>query len=71
MAVCNIPGCSAEAVARGLCMRHYKQSRRNNCINIKEKPVVCQYPGCSGVVYSKGLCRKHYNQDYYKRRTEK
>lgn len=68
MSLCSVPNCNNEAVAKGLCMKHYKQSRRNNAINTEEKPVVCQHPGCKEAVYSKGLCRVHYNKMYYKAR---
>lgn len=68
MSLCSVPGCQNEEVAKGLCMKHYKQSRRNNRINIEEKPTECTHPGCHGKVYSKGLCRKHYNQMYYQSR---
>jgi hypothetical protein len=71
MALCSVPGCKGVVVARGLCMKHYKQSRRNNAINLEEKPEHCTHPGCKAKVYSKGLCRKHYNQQYYKKRTGK
>lgn len=71
MALCSVEGCKNEEVARGLCMKHYKQSRRNNAINTEEKPECCTHPGCKGIVYSKGLCRKHYNHMYYSKRKEK
>lgn len=71
MALCSVPNCTNEEVAKGLCMKHYKQSRRNNCINIEEKPAHCTHPGCKQAVFSKGLCREHYNKMYYKTRRKK
>lgn len=62
MSICSIPGCDKPEVAKGLCAKHYQQARRNNKIEVFDKPKVCTHPGCNEKVHAKGLCRKHYNQ---------
>jgi len=57
---CAFPGCSNDAVARGLCHGHYQQQRRGLDLRplraYSQGPRKCSVPGCENPVWSKDLC---------------
>ena len=64
MEKCKTQDCQERAVARGLCMRHYKQFQRHGKVTKIYINEGCKIDGCSSTHHSKGFCRKHYNQYY-------
>lgn len=55
MSGCGENGCGKEVLARGLCARHYRASRRDR---LQGEP--CTAPGCKRPQFCKLLCRGHY-----------
>lgn len=68
MRTCQVENCPNVAVARGLCMKHYKQISRNGVL--RQDNAVCAHEGCSDKIHGRGYCRKHYNQLYRKQKAE-
>lgn len=68
---CSVEGCLFPARAKGFCLKHYQNARRNNgkpvstSPNAKSRePKMCSAQGCDNFVYAKGYCRKHYNRQW-------
>lgn len=55
MSGCSEAGCDAEVLARGLCARHYRASRRDRL-----QVELCTAPGCKRAQFCRLLCRGHY-----------
>jgi hypothetical protein len=59
---CREDSCPGEHFAKGLCHKHYKQSRRVAAQQARpaaQRPS-CTVEGCSGFNYGNGMCRSHY-----------
>lgn len=65
-APCTVPGCHRDQVARGLCMRHYKQTRRGTPIKATlPDAYVAALDGWVAegrAAAARGLCMPHYKQ---------
>ena len=63
---CEETDCESEAVARGLCQKHYKRWQRAGRPDgraLRERPnELCAEPICSLPVYARGHCSRHYRQ---------
>lgn len=64
--VCEETDCESEAVARGLCHKHYKRWQRAGKPDGRELRVrearSCEALACDGPVYARGHCSRHYRQ---------
>jgi hypothetical protein len=64
--VCTFCECDRPAVARGLCITHYKQRQSGGelqPIRVRmQYGSVCSFPMCGKDHYCFGLCRGHYDQ---------
>lgn len=65
MKECLIQDCKNKAVAKGLCMRHYKQLSRNGFIIDDREEKICKCAGCNEPATRRGMCRKHYDHWRY------
>ena len=77
---CKVKNCSEPHQAKGYCMRHYSQWRRNGRAETRtdtrtrnrNKPhyrrlyadAVCKIEDCNKPCYAKNLCEKHYRIDH-------
>lgn len=68
---CSVEGCLFPARAKGFCLKHYQNARRNNGKPVSgrpnsksRQPKMCSAQGCDNFVYAKGYCRKHYNRQW-------
>lgn len=64
-AVCSEPDCGNPVVARGLCMKHYKRTRRHGSTKptrMTNQGMGCSVDGCPNPAYVKGLCVMHYER---------
>jgi hypothetical protein len=64
-AVCSEPDCGNRVVARGLCMKHYKRTRRHGSTaptRMSNQGKDCSVDGCPSPAYVKGLCEMHYER---------
>lgn len=71
---CLSPECVGVPVARGLCRKHYDQSRHKGFDNegeVGQTKGTCQREGCEREVHCKRICRAHYQADYRKRAWDK
>lgn len=57
---CEKEGCYENHWAKGMCQKHYNQSKRKNTFLIKNKGMLCSVETCNNPATTKGLCRKHY-----------
>lgn len=69
--ICSVEGCLFPARAKGFCLKHYQNARRNNGKPVSgrpnsksRQPKMCSAQGCDNFVYAKGYCRKHYNRQW-------
>ena len=68
---CSVEGCLHPVRAKGFCLKHYQNARRNNGKpvstrpNVKSRePKMCSARGCDNFVYAKGYCRMHYTRQW-------
>lgn len=65
-AVCSELDGGNQVVARGLCMKHYKRTRRHNGstapTRMTNQGMVCSVDECGSPAYLKGLCAMHYER---------
>jgi len=74
---CSAPGCGQPTHARGLCQKHYDQSRaretRPRAAPASGAPkaagrprqvaeTTCSFPGCTAAHHAKGYCKSHYSR---------
>jgi|ETNvirnome_2_130_1030620.scaffolds.fasta_scaffold01265_16 hypothetical protein len=63
---CHAPRCSRLAETRGLCSKHYQQTRRHGRLKpeteYRARGSVCYIRNCPHPVKAKGLCMKHYQR---------
>lgn len=55
---CDISSCDQNAVAKGLCQRHYDLARGS----ARRSAAECSEEGCGSPVKARGLCRLHYSK---------
>ena len=69
--ICSVEGCLFPARAKGFCLKHYQNARRNNGKPVSgrpnskaRQPKMCSAQGCDNFVYAKGYCRMHYTRQW-------
>lgn len=62
LGTCVIPGCTTDAVGRGLCDLHWQRAKSTGMLEQfpKFQRSQCEEPGCKDKHYAKGKCHKHY-----------
>ena len=63
---CSSPGCENPLMAMDLCLAHWADWARENCVDVSEERRTCERDGCKKPHYAKGLCRLHWQRDYYR-----
>jgi hypothetical protein len=60
---CIVKGCTAKALCKRLCVKHYHRARRHDG-DTSDRPriTICTIDGCGGKVSAKSLCAKHYQR---------
>ena len=74
---CSVAGCERAMHARGLCQKHYDQSRSRETHSSETPaptpartvsgsgqatPTTCSFPGCTAPHHARGYCKSHYSQ---------
>lgn len=63
MRTCEVEGCEAAHLAKGLCRNHYYRQQRNGHPGLQDRsPKPCSVEGCETKAKSLGLCGRHYQQ---------
>ena len=68
---CSVEECLFPARAKGFCLKHYQNARRNNGKPVSgrpnskaRQPKMCSAQGCDNFVCAKGYCRMHYTRQW-------